>query len=239
MGSEKGEQCLVLGRAFSRHERQLVLHTAEGDEAPHAHEEVGAAFLAPEHFDEQLLAIAGCRKEAGVAAAAHTHGHQAGHLDARRGQGVVHLGRRRVAARRAERQVQSGTDRPAHSHACDHVEGKVEAAVEPSQSNAEYEPPRRPPDRTADVRTGRGRNGGAHGHSRRREPGAQGHPVADDELGDVVELGEVTCRAGSVDDVLQESGHAVRGPAGDHELDCQPGAPLDKSGEGSGADGDG
>ena len=87
--------------------------------------------------------------------------------------------------------------------------------------------------------TGSGGDGGAHGHGGRRETRAEGHPVADDELGDVVELGEVTCRAGSVDDVLQQASHAVRGPAGDDELGGQSGASLHKSGDGSGADGDG
>ena len=50
-GGQRHER-LVLGRALARHERQLVLHTAEGDEAPEAHQQIGAALLAAEHLDE-------------------------------------------------------------------------------------------------------------------------------------------------------------------------------------------
>ena len=92
LGGQEGHERFVLGLAFARHERQLVLEPAEGDEAPQVDEEVGAALFGAEHLDEELLADDGRADEPCVAAAAHAGGLEVQDLDAGGHEGVVHLG---------------------------------------------------------------------------------------------------------------------------------------------------
>ena len=77
---------------------------------------------------------------------------------------------------------------------------------------------------------------GADRNRGRREAGPQRHPIADHELGHVVELDDVGGWAGPGDDVLEQASEPVGGAARGHQFARQPEATLQGGGKRGTAD---